>query len=164
MSSSIGCDFECQRKTNLDRLRQMYNDNLDSYYSVYRLALKYQKSADAKKRQAAVGLMSEAEDLKKQMDRILDSLRKNIKQSDEILNNSDQEGDDTNDILHRKNRLISEQDEGIRNNNQELLSKRKQIRFTEERNRYRRIMIISLIIINLLLIGLFYYLINASKN
>ena len=98
------------------------------------------------------------------MDRILDSLRKNIKQSDEILNNSDQEGDDTNDILHRKNRLISEQDEGIRNNNQELLSKRKQIRFTEERNRYRRIMIISLIIINLLLIGLFYYLINASKN
>ena len=67
-------------------------------------------------------------------------------------------------IYFIENRLISEQDEGIRNNNQELLSKRKQIRFTEERNRYRRIMIISLIIINLLLIGLFYYLINASKN
>ena len=164
MSSSIGCDFECQRKTNLDRLRQMYNDNLEAYYSVYRLALRYQRSGDAHKRRAARGLWRQVAQLSRQMGRILASLRANIKYTDGILGTSDTQQEETNSVRHRKNRIIHQQDEGIRNNNQELLSKRKQIKFTEERNRYRRIMIISLVIINLLLVGLFYYLMKASKN
>lgn len=164
MSSSIGCDFECQRKINLDRLRQMYNDNLEAYYSVYRLALRYQRSGDAHKRRASRGLWRQVAQLRRQMGRILQSLRANIKYTDGILGTSDTQQEETNSVLHRKNRIIHQQDEGIRNNNQELLSKRKQIKFTEERNRYRRIMIISLVIINLLLVGLFYYLMKASKN
>ena len=70
---------------------------------------------------------------------------------------------DHNDEIHRKNRLILQQDDGIKNNNLEVLSKDRQIAFTQERNRYRRVMIVALVVINLLLIGLFYYLISSSR-
>ena len=60
--------------------------------------------------------------------------------------------------IRQNNSTITHQDNDIKKLNISLLSKKRQIEFTMERNRNRRIMIAILIIINLILIGVTYFL------
>ena len=43
MSSLLGCDFECQREKNINKLREMYNKDLDNYYQTYNKYLQYKQ-------------------------------------------------------------------------------------------------------------------------
>ena len=66
-------------------------------------------------------------------------------------------------LINKRNNLISKQDNKIESGNNEIISRNRQVEFTEERNRYRKIMIITLIIVNitfyiLLYICLSYYM------
>tara|TARA_B100001094_G_C17792176_1_gene604900 strand:- start:25 stop:588 length:564 start_codon:yes stop_codon:yes gene_type:complete len=62
------------------------------------------------------------------------------------------------DHIIQNNNTITHQDNDIKKLNISLVSKKRQIEFTMERNRNRRIMIAILIIINLILIGVTYFL------
>jgi len=50
----------------------------------------------------------------------------------------------------------------VEDKNNELLSKERQVEFSKERNSYRRIMLFVLLIVNIILAGLFYYLIMKN--
>jgi len=66
-------------------------------------------------------------------------------------------------INNKRNNLISNQDNKIESGNNEIISRNRQVEFTEERTRYRQIMIITLIIVNVLLASGLYYLLKGSK-
>ena len=59
----------------------------------------------------------------------------------------------------QKNKTIKYQDNYIDDKNIELISKNRQVVFSKERNNFKRFMLIILIVINLVLIALFYYLV-----
>ena len=164
----VGCDFECQRQTNLGKLKDLYMIQLERYNRAFNAYLTEANNLDTNGNPRRPHLVrshnNSARALKMKLDAILESLGNNIAHTDELLAQQSADVAVHNDEIHRKNRLISEQDSGIKDNNLEVLSKDRQIAFTQERNRYRRVMIISLVIINLLLVGLFYYLMKASKN
>ena len=41
MSKLVGCDFECQRKENINKLRELYERELNNYYNGYNKYLQY---------------------------------------------------------------------------------------------------------------------------
>ena len=56
-------------------------------------------------------------------------------------------------MIYDKNKEIETQDKAIRVRNQELLSKDRQVQFTSERNKYRRVIMVSLLAANIAIIG-----------
>jgi len=61
-------------------------------------------------------------------------------------------------VINSNNARIMNQDSDINKLNISLVSKERQISYTTERNRNRRIMIAVLILINIILLGLAYYI------
>ena len=41
MTNLIGCDYTCQRKKNINRLKELYESGLTKYYSAYNQYLQH---------------------------------------------------------------------------------------------------------------------------
>lgn len=70
---------------------------------------------------------------------------------------------DTGVVVEESHRKILYQDNDISKLNMALISKERQVQYTLERNKNRRIMIVSLILINIILISISYYIIKNNK-
>ena len=144
MSSLLGCDFECQREKNINKLREMYNKDLDNYYQTYNKYLQYKYSKDRNrhwKRTYADG-----------------TLKPKVEAINQRLNNLNIAVQSKTDFIHRKNKNIELQDHEINRNDLELKSKKRQIDYNMSRISYRRMMLIFLVLVNIVLASAFFYL------
>jgi hypothetical protein len=162
MSKLVGCDFECQRKENINKLRELYERELNNYYNGYNkyLQYKFDKSSERawKRNFAETTLKPKVEKTNKRLNRILNSLKMNIKKTEKLINVQSRNVDNKTFVIHKKNKQIKQQDNVLSTQGGSVLSRKEQIRFTTERNGYRRMMIIVLILVNLGLVGVLLYL------
>ena len=163
MSKLVGCDYSCQRKKNIGKLKDLYEKELNNYYNSYStyLQYKYDNSSDKawKKNYAETTLRPKVVSINKNLNNILRQLKRNINYTNKLINKHKRLVDSKTTSVMQKNKTIKYQDNYIDDNNIALLSKNRQIEFSKERNSYKRIMLIVLVIINLILMGLFYYLV-----
>jgi len=162
MSKLVGCDFECQRKENINKLRELYEKELNNYYNGYNkyLQYKFDKSSERawKRNFAETTLKPKVEKTNKRLNRILNSLKMNIKKTEKLIDVQSRNVDNKTFVIHKKNKQIKSQDDLLSKQGGSVLSRKEQIRFTTERNAYRRMMIIILILVNLGLVGALIYL------
>ena len=92
MSSLLGCDIECQREKNINKLREMYNKDLDSYYATYNkyLQYKYNKGRDRawKKTYAENTLKPKVEAINRRLNTILEELKTHHHLLENVKNHS----------------------------------------------------------------------------
>jgi uncharacterized protein (DUF3084 family) len=167
MSNLVGCDFECQRNENIQKLRESYNSELKKYYDTYVKYIQYKfetgKDRAYKNNYAESTLKPMINKINIRLNNILSSLKTNIKETDLTIEDHERNINNKTDLIHKRNNVISQQDKQIANSNDEIVSRNRQIEFTEERNRYRLIMIILLVLVNLVLGGGLYYLLSGRK-
>lgn len=167
MSNLVGCDFECQRNENIQKLRESYNSELKKYYDTYvkYIQFKFETGKDRayKNRYADNTLKPMISQINSRLNSILSSLKKNIEKTDRTIEDHERNINNKTNLIHKRNNVIAHQDKKIEQSNDELVSRNRQIEFTEERNRYRLIMIILLVFVNLLLGGGLFYLLNGRN-
>jgi hypothetical protein len=163
MSKLVGCDYTCQRKKNIVKLRDLYEKELNNYYNAYStyLQYKYDNSSDRawKKNYAETTLRPKVVGINKNLNKILRQLKRNINYTNKLINRHKRMVNTKSTSVIQKNKTIKYQDNYIDDKNIDLLSKNRQVEFSKERNSYKRIMLIVLVIINIILIALFYYLV-----
>jgi len=157
MSNLIGCDYTCQRKKNINKLKDIYESGLTKYYSAYNQYLqhKYDRSSNKawKRMYAEKTLRPKVEKLNSYLNGILANMKKNINKSSGMIDSQTKQINAARDQINKKNYQIKKQDEDISRTNIDLISKNRQIGFTAERNTYRRNMLIALLIINILIVA-----------
>ena len=157
MTNLIGCDYTCQRKKNIKKLKDMYETGLTKYYTAYNQYLqhKYDRSSNRawKRMYAEKTLRPKVENLNNYLNKILTNMKNNIRKSSGIISGQSKKINMSRDEINKKNFTIKKQDEDIERSNVELISKTRQIGFTAERNTYRRNMIVALLIINILIVA-----------
>ena len=157
MTNLIGCDYTCQRKKNIKKLKDMYESGLTKYYTAYNQYLqhKYDRSSNRawKRMYAEKTLRPKVENLNNYLNKILTNMKNNIRKSSGIISGQSKKINMSRDEINKKNFTIKKQDEDIERSNVELISKTRQIGFTAERNTYRRNMIVALLIINILIVA-----------
>ena len=166
MSNLVGCDYTCQRKKNIFRLKDLYEKELNNYYNSYNqyLQYKYDTSRDAnwKRNYAETKLKPKVKAINANLNRMLKELKKNIKYTDDLITRQKRILTTKGNSVQQKNRIIHSQDVLVEDKNNDLTGKERQIEFSLERNSYRRIMLFVLLIINIILAGLFYILIMKN--
>ena len=166
MSRLVGCDYTCQRKKNIVKLRDLYEKELNNYYNSYSTYLKYKydNSGDRawKKNYAETTLRPKVVAINKNLNDILRQLKRNINYTNKMINRHKRLVTNKTSSVMQKNKTIKHQDNYIEDRNVDLLSKNRQVEFSKERNSYKRMMLIVLVIINLILIALFYYLVMKN--
>ena len=157
MSQLLGTDYETQKIRNMNTLKQKYDSKLEEYRTAFNtyLTYKYDTSADkaAKQLQAEETWRPKTEALNDELNAILDEVRKNIQETQALIEKQKGEVNNKTAMIYDKNKEIETQDKAIRVRNQELLSKDRQVQFTSERNKYRRIIMVSLLAANVAIIG-----------
>ncbi len=157
MSQLIGTDYETQKINNINSLKQKYESKLAEYKSAYNTyyIMKFDTSTnkEAKRLEAETTWSPKVASLNTELNNILNEVKKNIMDTEQLINKQKTEVDTKTKLIYDKNQLIESQDNEIKKRNNELMSKDRQIQFTLERNRYRRIIMISLIATNVALIG-----------
>lgn len=157
MTNLIGCDYTCQRKKNIKKLKDMYETGLTKYYTAYNQYLqhKYDRSSNRawKRMYAEKTLRPKVENLNNYLNKILTNMKNNIRKSSGIISGQSKKINMSRDEINKKNFTIKKQDEDIQRSNVDLISKTRQIGFTAERNTYRRNMIVALLIINILIVA-----------
>ena len=163
MSRVVGCDFTCRRKKNIVKLRDLYERELNNYYNAYNtyLQYKYDNSRDRswKRNYAETTLRPKVVAINKTLNNILVNLKTNIKHTNKLIHKHKNLVDSKTTSVMQKNKTIKYQDNYIDDKNIELTSKNRQVVFSKERNNFKRFMLIVLIVINLVLVALFYYLV-----
>jgi len=90
MSNLIGCDYTCQRKKNINKLKDIYESGLTKYYSAYNQYLqhKYDRSNNKawKRMYAEKTLRPKVEKLNNYLNGILSNMKKNISGSSGMIN------------------------------------------------------------------------------
>ena len=166
MSNLVGCDYTCQRKKNIFRLKDLYEKELNNYYNSYNqyLQYKYDTSRDAnwKRNYAETRLKPKVKGINANLNRMLKELKKNIKYTDDLIARQKRILKTKGNSVQQKNKIIHSQDVLVEDKSNDLSSKERQIEFSLERNSYRRIMLFVLLIINIILAGLFYILIMKN--
>lgn len=157
MSKLVGCDYTCQRKKRINKLRDVYETGIKNYYDAYNkyLLYKYDKSSERawKKNYAETTLRPKVEKINRELNKILETVQKNINDTSTVISRQSANIDNSTDAIQRKNKLINNQNKTIQDTNIALASKNRQIAFTKERNNYRKIMLIVLVVINLFILG-----------
>lgn len=168
MSKLVGCDYICQKKKKINKMREVYETTIKKYYDAYNLYLqyKYDKSSERawKKNYAETTLRPKVEKINNELNSILENVKTNINDTSEIITKQAANIDNSTESIHRKNRLIHDQDKTIRDTNLSLLSKNRQISFTKERNNYRIIMLVILVVVNILIMGGIYTFYTSRTN
>jgi len=106
--------------------------------------------------------MGELERLKSELDTILANLRTNIDSTDSKLIAEADELEKKRDEILERNKQIVMQGKSLDLMNLKLVSRERQNEFSIERNRYRRIMIVVLVVCNLILMGYFGFLLTKK--
>jgi len=160
MSNLVGCNYSCQRKKQIANLKETYESGLTQYYSAYNTYLqhKYDKSSNRawKRMYAEKTLRPKVEQLNKNLNNILEKMKKSISGSSKVIAEQTKEIQEKRDAINVKNNKIKIQDISISKTNNELISKNRQIGFTNERNSYRRNILIVLLILNVIIGGAIY--------
>ena len=100
--------------------------------------------------------------LKSKIDAILAELKQNIDSTDlELKDHSDIVDKKRTEILSR-NKEIQKQDKDLEAINLKLISRRRQNEFSLERNKYRKVMLVMLVVANIILLGYFGHLLTKS--
>ena len=152
MASLIRKDFVNERNTKIAELRKQYETELKRYYEEYTKFITNKYSGDANKRAESNTNQKNIKTINGKLNNILDALRQNNTSAEMMIKDHEANIKNKTNIIHRRNHLINRQDGKIAQGNNEMLSRSRQIEFTEERNRYRKIMIIALIIVNIFLV------------
>ena len=160
MSNLVGCNYSCQRKKQIANLKETYETGLTQYYSAYNTYLqhKYDKSSNRawKRMYAEKTLRPKVEKLNRDLNGILEKMKTSISGSSKVIATQTKEIQQKRDAIDIKNNRIKIQDTSIVNTNTDLISKNRQIGFTNERNSYRRNILIVLLIMNILIGGAVY--------
>ena len=99
--------------------------------------------------------------LKSKIDAILVELKQNISNTDVALEDHSAIVDKKRTEIVSRNREIQKQDKDLEAINLKLISRKRQNEFSLERNRYRKIMLVMLVIFNIILLGYFGYLLTG---
>ena len=161
MSSLSECDATCQRKQNIQRLRNLYNQELDNYYNAYNQYIQYKTDNSAerawKQTYADNTLRPQVEEINGRLNTILNDVKRNIQNMESQIREQEGNVSKYNQEIGNKMRSLYELSTNIEKTKKELDSKYRQVGFTQERNRSRKVMMIALVLVNALLVVLFYY-------
>ena len=154
-----GCDYTCQRNKNLANMRSLYEQEVAKYYETYSAYMKSKYSDDISARNYAdATLKPQVAKINQTLNTILGQLKSNIDMTDQLVNNQKELINQRADGYIKNKSYLNDQDEVVMNRNKEFASKKKQLDFAREKNNYRRLMILVLILVNIALAGLIFYL------
>ena len=156
MNSISGCDYSCQRGKNIIQLKAKYSAALSAYQKMYQqyLSLKYDKSGNSTQSvKTSQTLLPHLKASEQKITVILNALKKNNVNTDALIAKQRAIINTKTKEILEKNIYIKEQDDLVR------ISHRQNV-FSLQRNRYRRVMLIVLILINVFVVGLFLYLLS----
>ncbi len=159
MTVEIGCDKTTEpcrtRNDNITTWASDHKTKRDAYLQAYKKhlenALKGTKNSNDE---------GDVKTKRNELNNHLNSLIDNNEMSIEKINVKSEKIKNREQQIQKNNNDIKNQDNNINKLNISLLSKARQIEYTNERNRNRRIMVAVLIIINLILIFVAYMLYN----
>lgn len=152
---TAGCDYTCQRRQNIDKLKTLYTTELQNYNGAYNewLTLKADENADDADILAA---QTSVEEINQTLNSILFELKKNIEYTDGLIANQKRVIQNKNAEVVRQNRAAALQDAGVTAKNNELISKANQIEFSKKRNNFRKFILLILVILNIILGAIFW--------
>lgn len=157
MSNLTGCDYTCQRKQNIEKLRELYTRELNRYNIEYNKYLQYKFSGNAgQKSVAEKEIKPKVTAINETLNNILYELKKNIEYTDQLIANQKRVIEAKNAQVNEKNQILNSQDSYVMNKNNELTSKLKQVDFSKQRNNYRKFMLLLLILLNIILGAILY--------
>lgn len=146
-------DYQCQRKCNISKLKELYNSELQNYYTTYNEYLKYKY--DRSSNQAIMRARAESElrpkvvRINKRLNRILTDLKGNIDHTRDMINRQENNIRVKNNLIYKRNKRLANQNDLIDGRSDELKTKEKQIDTGAERNSYKRLLMYVLIILNI---------------
>jgi len=150
-------DYECQRKCNISKLKDLYNSELQNYYSEYNKYLEYKydrtSQASRKKAEAENIIRPKVIRINSVLNKILSDLKKNINYTQNMISQQEVDIDNKNNDIYNRNIKITNQFNTITKKKQELGSKKAMIDSGIERNKYKRNTMYFLIVLNLIIIG-----------
>jgi len=110
--------------------------------------------------QLATNARGKLNELKSKIDSILSELKTNIDTTDMKLRTHGSEVDNKRQVILSRNKQIQEQDADLEAINLKLISRKRQNEFSAERNRYKKVLLVILVVCNIILLGYFGYLIT----
>ena len=156
-SGIVGCDYTCQRKNNIEKLKTLYTNELAKYNSAYNDWLtKKANSENPAEDQEVLSAQSAVETINQTLNSILFELKKNIEYTDGLIANQKRVIELKNTQVIQQNRQAAMQEKGVANKNNELISKANQIEFSKKRNNFRKFILLTLVILNIILGAIFY--------
>ena len=161
VSVLTGCDYTCQRNKNLQNMRALYEQEVAKYYEAYTAYMKSKYSDDiAARNYAETTLKPQVAKINQTLNTILGQLKSNIDMTDQLVNNQKTLINQRSEGYMKNKNYLNNQDDVVLKRNKEYASKTRQLEFSKERNNYRRIMIIILVLVNIGLGGLIFYLVR----
>ena len=156
-STIVGCDYTCQRKNNIEKLKTLYTNELSKYNGAYNDWLtKKAQSENPGDDEEVLKAQSDVETINQTLNSILFELKKNIEYTDGLIANQKRVIELKNAQVIQQNRQAAMQEKGVMNKNNELISKANQIEFSKKRNNFRKFILLILIILNIILGAIFY--------
>ena len=111
MSNLLGCDYTCQRKQNIEKLRELYNTELQKYNREYNTFLEYKYSGNTQKENTATNIIQpKIVAINTTLNNILSELKKNIQYTDKLINKQRKIIEIKNAKISEKNQLLNNQD------------------------------------------------------
>ena len=157
-------DYECRRKCNIMKLKELYSKELQRYYTEYNkyLELKYDRSANKSRNQALAEstVRPKVVKINSNLNKILSDLRSNIEHTQELIKTQEQSISTKNNNIYKRNNQITNQFNNITERTDELKSKERQIETGVERNQFKRNTMYFMILLNILIIGTLAYLLT----
>ena len=114
--------------------------------------------------QLATNARGRLNELKAKIDAILAELKTNIDTTDMKLRNHGEEVDNKRQVILSRNKKIQEQDADLETINLKLTSRKRQNEFSAERNRYKKVLLVILVVCNIILLGYFGHLITGGTS
>uniref|UniRef100_A0A6C0EK19 Uncharacterized protein n=1 Tax=viral metagenome TaxID=1070528 RepID=A0A6C0EK19_9ZZZZ len=159
-------DFHCQRKCNISKMEELYNKELQKYYLEYNkyLHYKYDRTADKsrKKLLAETVIRPNIIKINNNLNNILINLKKHIKNTNNLIQGQKHEIANKNNNIYRQNTKIKHQINLLKEKEDSILSKERQVDTGLDRNRYKRNSMYVIFIINIILFISVGYLLNKN--
>jgi len=149
-------DYQCQRKCNISKLKELYDTELQNYYTTYNEYLKYKY--DRSSNQALMRARAESElrpkvvRINNRLNKVLTDLKSNIEYTQDLIKKQENGIKVKNNLIYRRNTRLSKQNDMINGRSDELVTKERQIETGGERNSYKRLSMYVLIILNIVAI------------
>lgn len=160
MSDTSGCDYSCQRKQNLEKLKRLYNSELNKYTTEYNNYLTAKYSGNSSQITNADNVLKpKVEAINSSLNTILSEIKKNIEYTNTLIEKQKREIDLKNNLINEKNQVLDKQEKYFSTKDNELVSKLEQVNFSKKRNNYRKFMIIILVFLNIAVLAVLYKLV-----